>query len=76
MQLISETLKKNKEQISQLEEKLKKKRYSIFRITKRRSIVFPPSWIKKATMIVALQEDLAKEERTYPRIGRDGKFLE
>ena len=46
MQLISETLKKNKEQISQLEEKLKK---AVFNLPhyERRSIVFPPSWIKR-----------------------------
>ena len=55
MQLISETLKKNKEQISQLEEKLKKSGIQ-FPHYERRSIVFPP-----ATMIVALQEDLAKK---------------
>lgn len=60
MQLISETLKKNKEQISQLEEKLKKSgiqsaalRKTIDRLTSELD--------QKATMIVALQEDLAKK---------------
>ena len=48
MQLISETLKKNKETISQLEDKLKKSRLS-------------SELDQKATMIVALQEDLAKK---------------
>lgn len=75
MQLISETLKKNKEQISQLEEKLKKS--GIQSSALRKTIDRLSSELdQKATMIVALQEDLAKEERTYPRIGRDGKFLE
>ena len=61
MQLISETLKKNKEQIAQLEEKLKKSnvqsaalRKTIDRLTAELD--------QKATMIVALQEDLAKKD--------------
>ena len=75
MQLISETLKKNKEQISQLEEKLKKKRYSIFRITKddRSSFLRAGS---KGNDDCRFARGFGKEERTYPRIGRDGKFLE
>ena len=50
MQLISETLKKNKETINQLEDKLKK---TINRLSSELD--------QKATMIVALQEDLAKK---------------
>ena len=48
MQLISETLKKNKQQISELEEKLKKSGIQ-------------SSALRKANMIVTLQEDLAKK---------------
>ena len=58
MQLISETLKKNKEQISQLEEKLKKS--GIQSSALRKTIDRLSSELdQKATMIVALQEDLA-----------------
>ena len=49
MQLISETLKKNKQQISELEEKLKK------------SGILSSELDQKANMIVTLQEDLAKK---------------
>ena len=60
MQLISETLKKNKEQISQLEEKLKKS--GIQSSALRKTIDRLSSELdQKATMIVALQEDLAKK---------------
>ncbi|MDD7063199.1 MAG: hypothetical protein SO287_02530 [Parabacteroides sp.] len=60
MQLISETLKKNKEQISQLEEKLKKS--GIQSAALRKTIDRLSSELdQKATMIVALQEDLAKK---------------
>ena len=61
MQLISETLKKNKEQISQLEEKLKKS--GIQSSALRKTIDRLSSELdQKATMIVALQEDLAKKK--------------
>jgi predicted RNA-binding protein with RPS1 domain len=60
MQLIGETLKKNKEQLSQLEEKLKNSniqstalKNTISRLTSELD--------QKTTMIVALQEDLAKK---------------
>ena len=60
MQLISETLKKNKEQISQLEAKLKKS--GIQSAALRKTIDRLSSELdQKATMIVALQEDLAKK---------------
>ena len=60
MQLISETLKKNKAQISQLEEKLKKS--GIQSAALRKTIDRLSSELdQKATMIVALQEDLAKK---------------
>ena len=60
MQLISETLKKNKEQISQLEEKLKKS--GIQSAALRKTIDRLSSELdQKATMIVALHEDLAKK---------------
>ncbi|MDH6306102.1 putative nucleic acid-binding Zn-ribbon protein [Parabacteroides sp. PF5-5] len=60
MELIRETLSKNKEQISQLEDRLKKSnvqsaalRKTIDRLTAELD--------QKATMVVALQEDLAKK---------------
>lgn len=60
MQLISETLKKNKETISQLEDKLKKS--GIQSAALRNTISRLSSELdQKATMIVALQEDLAKK---------------
>ena len=60
MQLISETLKKNKETISQLEEKLKKS--GIQSAALKKTINRLSSELdQKATMIVALQEDLAKK---------------
>lgn len=60
MQLISKTLKKNKETISQLEDKLKKS--GIQSAALRKTISRLSSELdQKATMIVALQEDLAKK---------------
>lgn len=60
MQLISETLKKNKAQISDLESKLKKS--GIQSAALRKTIERLSSELdQKATMIVALQEDLAKK---------------
>ena len=60
MQLISETLKKNKETISQLEDKLKKS--GIQSAALRKTISRLSSELdQKATMIVALQEDLVKK---------------
>ena len=60
MQLISETLKKNKETIRQLEDKLKKS--GIQSAALRKTISRLSSELdQKATMIVALQEDLAKK---------------
>ncbi|MCD8270795.1 MAG: hypothetical protein LUD46_21810 [Parabacteroides sp.] len=60
MQLISETLKKNKETISQLEDKLKKG--GIQSAALKKTINRLSSELdQKATMIVALQEDLAKK---------------
>lgn len=60
MQLISETLKKNKGTISQLEEKLKKS--GIQSSALKKTINRLSSELdQKATMIVALQEDLAKK---------------
>ena len=60
MHLISETLKRNKEQISQLEEKLKKS--GIQSAALRKTIDRLSSELnQKATMIMALQEDLAKK---------------
>lgn len=60
MQLISETLKKNKETINQLEDKLKKS--GIQSAALKKTINRLSSELdQKATMIVALQEDLAKK---------------
>lgn len=60
MQLISETLKKNKETISQLEDKLKNS--GIQSAALKKTINRLSSELdQKATMIVALQEDLAKK---------------
>ena len=60
MQLISETLKKNKETINQLEDKLKKS--GIQSPALKKTINRLSSELdQKATMIVALQEDLAKK---------------
>lgn len=60
MQLISETLKKNKETINQLEDKLKKS--GIQSSALKKTINRLSSELdQKATMIVALQEDLAKK---------------
>lgn len=60
MQLISETLKKNKLQISEMEEKLKKS--GIQSGALKKTIDRLSSELdQKATMIVALQEDLAKK---------------
>lgn len=60
MQLITETLKKNKEQISQLQEQLKKsgnKSVALKKTIDRLSSELD----QKTTMIVTLQEDLAKK---------------
>lgn len=60
MQLITETLKKNKEQINQLQEQLKKsgiKSSALKKTIDRLSSELD----QKSTMIVALQEDLAKK---------------
>ncbi len=60
MQIISETLKKNKETISRLEEKLKKS--GIQSAALKKTINRLSSELdQKATMIVALQEDLEKK---------------
>lgn len=60
MQLISETLKRNKQQISELQEKLKKS--GIQSAALKKTIDRLSSELdQKATMIVALQEDLAKK---------------
>lgn len=60
MQLISETLKKNKEQIAELQEKLKNS--NIKSSALKKTIDRLSSELdQKATMIVALQEDLAKK---------------
>lgn len=60
MQLISETLKKNKEQIKQLEDKLSKS--NVQSAALRKTIDRLTSEIdQKATMIMALQEDLAQK---------------
>lgn len=60
MQLIGETLKKNKAQITDLESKLKKS--GIQSAALRKTIERLSSELdQKATMIVALQEDLAKK---------------
>ena len=60
MQLISETLKKNKETINQLEDKLKKS--GIQSSALKKTINRLSSELdQKATIIVALQEDLAKK---------------
>lgn len=60
MQLISETLKKNKQQITELQDKLKKS--GIQSAALKKTIDRLSSELdQKATMIVALQEDLAKK---------------
>lgn len=60
MQLISETLKKNRQQISELQDKLK--RSGIQSAALRKTIERLSSELdQKATMIVTLQEDLAKK---------------
>lgn len=60
MQLISETLKKNKEQIAELQDKLKNS--NIKSSALKKTIDRLSSELdQKATMIVALQEDLAKK---------------
>lgn len=60
MQLITETLKKNKEQIADLQDKLKKS--GIQSAALKKTIGRLSSELdQKATMIVALQEDLAKK---------------
>lgn len=60
MQLISETLKKNKQQISELQDKLK--RSGIQSAALKKTIDRLSSELdQKATMIVTLQEDLAKK---------------
>lgn len=60
MQLISETLKRNKQQINELENKLKKS--GIQSAALRKTINRLSSELdQKANMIVALQEDLAKK---------------
>lgn len=61
MQLISETLKKNRAQISELEEKLKKS--GIQSDALRKTVQRLSSELdEKTKMIVALQEDLAKKD--------------
>lgn len=61
MQLISETLKKNRAQISELEEKLKKS--GIQSDALRKTVQRLSSELNEKTkMIVALQEDLAKKD--------------
>jgi len=60
MQLITETLKKNRQQISDLQDKLKKSKLQS--ATLKKTIERLTSELdQKATMIVALQEDLAKK---------------
>lgn len=60
MQLITETLKRNKQQISELEEKLKKSNLNVNSL--RKTIERLNSEIdQKAMMIAALQEDLASK---------------
>ena len=60
MQIISETLKKNKQQIGELQDKLKKS--GIQSAALKKTIDRLSSELdQKATMIVALQEDLAKK---------------
>ena len=60
MQLISETLKKNKQQISELQEKMRKS--GIQSAALKKTIDRLSSELdQKATMIVTLQEDLAKK---------------
>ncbi|MGM9758709.1 MAG: hypothetical protein ACI30I_01165 [Parabacteroides sp.] len=60
IQMVAETLKKNKEQIAQLEEKLKKS--GIQSAALRKTISRLQSELdQKANMIVTLQEDLAKK---------------
>ncbi|MDR1937392.1 MAG: hypothetical protein LBQ73_02695 [Tannerellaceae bacterium] len=60
MQLISETLKKNREQLGQLEEKLKNSNIQSSALKKTINRL-TSELDQKATMIVALQEDLAKK---------------
>lgn len=60
MQLITETLKRNKEQISQLEAKIKQSGIQSAALKKTISRL-SSELDQKATMIVALQEDLAKK---------------
>jgi chromosome segregation ATPase len=60
MQLISETLKKNRQQLSQLEEKLKNSHIRSEALKKTLSRL-TSELDQKTTMIVALQEDLAKK---------------
>ena len=75
MQLISETLKKNKEQISQLEEKLRKS--GIQSAALRKTIDRLSSELdQKATMIVALQEDLAKKNVRIQELTRCNRLNE
>lgn len=76
MQLISETLKKNKEQISQLEEKLKKSGIQSSALRKTIDRLSLPRLDQKGNDDCRFARGFGKEERTYPRIGRDGKFLE
>jgi uncharacterized protein (DUF3084 family) len=60
MQLIGETLKKNREQLSQLEERLKNSNVQSEALKKTLSRL-TSELDQKATMIIALQEDLAKK---------------
>ncbi|MDR1258384.1 MAG: hypothetical protein LBK65_03760 [Tannerellaceae bacterium] len=60
MQLIAETLKKNREQLSQLEGRLKNSNVRLEALEKTLSRL-TSELDQKATMIIALQEDLAKK---------------
>lgn len=60
MQLISETLKKNRQQISELQDRLKKSGIQSSALKKTMDRL-SSELDQKATMIVALQEDLAKK---------------
>jgi predicted nuclease with TOPRIM domain len=60
MQLIGETLKKNREQLRQLEEKMKNSNIKSAALNKTINRL-TSELDQKATMIVALQEDLAKK---------------
>ena len=60
MQIISETLKKNKQQIAELQEKLRKSGIQSTALKKTIDRL-SAELDQKATMIVALQEDLAKK---------------